>query len=114
MELIHIVYLVIALLGARFWWQTMQARERAEKLARIACQRENVQLLDGTVALKKFSYEKDQHGRRLFLRYFNFSFSTTGADRHTGTIAMQHLRQHYLVMDLPEQPTIIIDNHKDN
>ena len=91
----------------------MQAREKAEKLAQIACQRENVQLLDGTVALKKFSYEKDQHGNRQFLRYFSFSFSITGADRHIGTIAMQHLRQRYLVMDLPEQPTITIESEKE-
>jgi len=87
----------------------MQARERAEKLALIACERENVQLLDGTVSLKKFSYEKNKKGQRVFLRYFNFSFSTTGADRHSGTIAMFRLHQQYVVMDLPEKPTITIE-----
>ena len=109
MELIDIVYIVIAILTGRFWWLTMQARERAQKLALIACERENVQLLDGTVSLKKFSYEKKPKGRRVFLRYFNFTFSLTGTDRHNGTIAMYQLHQHYLVMDLPEKPTITID-----
>ena len=106
--LINVLYLAIALLLARFWWQTMQAREQAEKLALIACKRENVQLLDGTVSLKKFTFEKDKNGRRVFLRYFSFPFSTTGADRHTGTIAMFRLHQYYLVMDLPEQRTITV------
>jgi len=109
LELMDVVYLVIAVLLARFWWQTMQARERAEKLALIACERENVQMLDGTVSLKKFSYEKNKKGQRVFLRYFNFTFSTTGADRHTGTISMFRLHQQYLVMDLPENPTITIE-----
>lgn len=109
LELVDIVYIAIAVLAGRFWWQTMQAREKAEKLALIACQRENVQLLDATVALKKFSYEKSKRGRRVFLRYFSFQFSTTGTDRHTATIAMWKMHQQYLVMDLPEKPTITIE-----
>ena len=88
----------------------MQAREHAEKLARLACQRENVQFLDSTVSLKKFSIARLPDKNLHLLRYFSFEFSATGAERCSGLIALYHLRQEYLFMDLPEQPTINIDS----
>lgn len=86
----------------------MQAREHAEKIALAACERENMQLLDATVALKKIGIEKDSHGNRLFLRYFNFEFSETGEERYAGTLVMRASTLHYLLMDMPEKTTIDI------
>lgn len=110
LELTDVVYLLIAFVAAHFWWKTMQARERAEKIAQEVCKRENMQLLDATVSLKKFSFEKDDRGNRIFLRYFSFEFSSNGEERRSGTIAMRHSIQYYLYMDLPEQPVIDIES----
>lgn len=88
----------------------MQAREKAEKLAKLACQRENMQLLDGTVALNKMRLEKNSRSDRRFIRYFSFEFSSDNTDRRTGLIALDGLRQHYLYMDLPQSPTISVED----
>lgn len=109
LELTDILYLLAAFIAIHFWWKTMQARERAEKIAQAACKKENMQILDVTVSLKKFGFEKDRYGNRIFLRYFNFEFSQTGEDRHIGTVAMRGAVQQYLYMDLPERPTIDIE-----
>lgn len=121
-ELTDILYFLFVFIVGHFWWKTMQAREQAEKIAQAACKRENVQILDVTVSLKKIGFENirlknNGHGRqdsqkntqRVFLRYFNFEFSHTGEDRHIGTIAMRGATQQYLYMDLPERPTIDIE-----
>ncbi len=108
-ELTDLLYFLIIFIAVHFWWKTMQARERAEKIAQAACKKENMQILDVTVSLKKLGFEKNQHGSRVFLRYFNFEFSHTGEDRRIGTIAMRGAVQQYVYMDLPERPTIDIN-----
>ncbi|MDH3325374.1 MAG: DUF3301 domain-containing protein [Gammaproteobacteria bacterium] len=109
LELSDVVYLLIAFIVVHFWWKTMQARERAEKIAQDACKREKMQLLDATVSLKKFGFEKNNFGSRIFLRYFSFEFSSDGEERRIGTIAMRDSVQQYLYMDLPEKPVIDIE-----
>jgi len=114
MELSSII-LSFALIGIFwFWWRTMQAREYAEKLARLACQREHVQFLDGTVALKRIRYIKDKRGNYHLLRYFGFEFSVSGSDRYPGVVTMRAMVQQYLHMDLPERPTITVDSETEN
>ncbi len=109
MELSDIVILIVMFLLGRFWWQTLEAREAAEKLCKTACVKANVQLLDGTVSLKKLRLEKSTRGGRMLLRYFGFEFSVSSDDRREGVIAMHGGRQQYLVMDLPEQAVITIE-----
>jgi len=89
-----------------FWWKTMQSREHAEHLARQACQQAHVQLLDGTVSLKKIRFNRDKRGNIRPLRYFDFEFNALGNERRSGVIALLNLNQQYLYMDLPESPTI--------
>jgi len=80
----------------------MQAREHAQVLARKACEREGVQLLDVTVALKSMKLRRRKGGGWVLLRYFSFEFSCTGEERREGVIAMIGNRQDYLYMDLPD------------
>ena len=87
----------------------MQARERAEKLVKLACNRQQVQLLDGTVAFKKLAWERDSHGNRHFLRYFQFEFTLTGGERCEGIISLKGIRQEYLFLDLPDEPVFHIE-----
>ena len=109
MELTDIVYGIFIFLIAHFWWKTMQARERAEKLAILACKRENVQLLDATVSLKKLGFIKNTNNYS-FVRYFIFEFTSDNIERRKGVIVMRDTHQEYLIMDLEESPTINIDN----
>lgn len=108
MELTDIIFGMVVFLAGHFWWKTMQARERAEQLAILACKRENVQLLDATVALKKFGFNKSTRGSFYLVRYFNFEFTSDNLERRSGVIVMRDAHQEYLVMDLEESPTINI------
>lgn len=91
-----------------FWWDTLRARERAVSLARHACQRADVQLLDETVSVKKLSVARGRSGTLQFQRYYEFSFSMTGGDRRGGTVVLLGLAQKYLVLDLPQSATISV------
>ncbi len=113
MELSDIVILIMVFLLGRFWWQTLEAREAAERLCKTACVKANVQLLDGTVSLKKLRLEKSTRGGRMLLRYFGFEFSVSSDDRRQGVIAMHGGRQQYLVMDLPEQAVITVESEEE-
>jgi len=92
-----------------FWWTTFNAREHAQRLAQKLCQHDNVQLLDGTVALKKIAFPKNKRGDRQLVRYFGFEFSTTRIDRCEGTIVLCGFETHYVHMDLPDKPTLTIE-----
>lgn len=107
MELIHVLYLLIAFIILRQWWKTYQARELAEKMAKRICQKENVQLLDGTVAFNKINIKKNSWLDIQLIRFFKFEFTINGVDRRTGIIALnQYQKQEYVFLDLPESPTI--------
>ena len=114
MQLEHIILGALLVAVLQFWWKTMRAREKAQKLAQIACQKERMQLLDGTVALKKFAFEKNRNKNRYLLRYFSFEFSSNGTDRREGVMALYKESQYFLYMDLPESPTIIIENNEND
>lgn len=91
-----------------FWWDTLRSRERAMSLARHACERAGVQLLDETVSVKKLSFARGRSGNLQFQRYYEFSFSMTGGDRRGGTVVLIGLLQKYLVLDLPQSATISV------
>ena len=113
MELSDIIFGIIVFLFGHFWWKTMQARERAEKLAILACKRENVQLLDATVSLKKLGLNKSTNNNYYFVRYFNFEFTSNNMERRKGVIVMRGTHQEYLIMDLEESPTINVENNQE-
>jgi len=91
-----------------FWWDTMRARERAISLARQACERAGVQLLDETVSVKKLGVARGRSGTLQFQRFYEFNFSMTGGDRRGGTVVLLGLTQKYLVLDLPQSATISV------
>ena len=110
MELQHIIIGLFVFLGLRFWWQLNKAREVAEKQAKKLCAQENVQLLDGTVSLSKLSLKKRSLLEYQLEKHFKFEFSAYGSERRTGSIVLQGLQQQYVFMDLPERPTIELDD----
>lgn len=82
----------------------------AEQHAKRICQKENIQLLDGTVALQKLGFQRQAGLKFELIRYFKFEFSLSGLERHLGVIALnRYHRQVYTFLDLPEKPTIDIE-----
>jgi hypothetical protein len=79
----------VALLAAYKYWQlAMDAREAANRIAKDACSRAVVQLLDGTVAFAGFRMPKDAHGRRRLQRTYTFDYTNDGIERYQGFIVL--------------------------
>lgn len=78
-----------ALLAAYKYWQvSMDAREAANRIARDACSRAVVQLLDGTVAFAGFRMAKNGPGKRRLQRTYTFDYTNDGFERHQGFIVL--------------------------
>lgn len=80
--------LLVFVLGALFWVDSLRARERAVAAGRAACKRYGVQLLDDTVAIAQLRLARDDDGRLRLRRTYAFEFSDTGNNRRRGAIVM--------------------------
>ncbi len=72
----------------RVWHSSLGAREAANRIARDACSRAVVQLLDGTVAFAGFRLRRDSRGKRRLLRTYTFDYTSDGFERSQGFIVM--------------------------
>lgn len=78
---------------ALLWWQNLKMREIALVAVKRFCNREGLQLLDQSVALKGMSFTRDQHSGRVVLRRaYKFEFTSTGEERYSGTVEMHGQR----------------------
>lgn len=78
MELTLVMVLILA---AWFWLDSMSKRERAILLGRELAARFRLQLLDETVACSKLWVARNSRGQAQFLRVYDFDVSANGADR---------------------------------
>ncbi len=80
-------WLLVALIIA--WiWRGHGVRERALGFVRQHCESENVQLLDGNVALQGWRFMRDGKSQKRLARVYSFEFTVTSQERLTGTVAM--------------------------
>jgi hypothetical protein len=78
----------VVALGVRAWSSALGAREAANRIARDACSRAVVQLLDGTVAFAGFRLRRDTRGKLRLLRTYTFDYTSDGFERAQGFIIM--------------------------
>ena len=81
-------FIVIAVIAAVFWYDSMRAREAALAASRDACLREGLQLLDDTVMQASMSIARDSRGRLALRRVYVFEFSDTGDNRRHGSVVL--------------------------
>ena len=86
--MLELVVLLIFVAAGWFWMDSLQARDAALDAARRACEAENVQLLDWTVAVNKLRLGRDDNGRLRILRNYAFEFSDTGNNRVGGSLTL--------------------------
>ena len=81
---------IIALPAAfiAFWWTGSRARELAVEHARRACQQQQVQFLDQSVALSSLKLVRSQGGSAGFRRIYGFEFADHVDHRDRGTVTM--------------------------
>jgi hypothetical protein len=97
--MLELITLALFLAGGWFWVDSMHAREAAVESGRRACEAEQVQLLDWSVALKRIRVGRDGDGRLRFRRTYEFEFSDTGDNRLTGSVTL--LGQQVLTVHMP-------------
>ncbi len=80
--------LLLVLLGLLMWlWQnSLRAREAAVRAAREACKQQQLQLLDGSVALQRLAPARLTNGRFSLRRTYLFGYSEDGMERKTGFV----------------------------
>ncbi len=86
---------VIAL--AAFWYDSMRAREAANRIAQNTCARQGLQFLDGTVSLAGLRPRLAGGGLRLERTYV-FDYTVDGVLRATGFIIMLGRRMQHVGM----------------
>jgi len=98
-----LILLILSGLVLFVWSSAREAAENARLHARQACQRQNVQLLDQTVALRHFRLRRDDEGRMRLMRTYEFAYSADGINRQVAQLAM--LGRQLLWISEPERPT---------
>lgn len=97
--MLELATLAIFIFAGWFWMDTLQARDAALDAARRACESENVQLLDWTVAVTQVRLGRDDEGRRRLQRTYEFEFSDTGNNRIKGSLTL--VGRQLLALSLP-------------
>lgn len=83
-----LILLLLLAAAMPLWSSSRLAAEQATRLARQACQRGGVQLLDQTVALSGLGLERNRNGRLAIRRRYQFDYSTVGHDRLRGQLSL--------------------------
>jgi hypothetical protein len=80
--------LLLIVVGALLWADSLKARERAVQAGRSACERYQLQFLDDTVSFARIRLARDEEGQVKISRTYTFEFSDTGNNRRHGAIVM--------------------------
>jgi hypothetical protein len=91
----EIASLIIIGTVAWFWFDSLRAKEAGVKAVREACEEEGLQLLDETIALFSLRPARNDYGRVVLRRVYNFEFSESGENRRRGSV---HLLGQQVVM----------------
>ncbi|MBP3365131.1 MAG: DUF3301 domain-containing protein [Pseudomonas sp.] len=94
--------LMLLAAGAAWLWHNHGLRERAPERVKQHCKNLDIELLDENVALKKIGLIPDANGHKRLARVYNFEFTVTGDQRHTGTITQ--FGAHSVKIELPPYP----------
>jgi len=83
------------------WWQLMQGRQKARKVAGYVCGNHGLQLLDDTVSLSSITWNRKDSNSRILANY-SFEFATNGAMRKSGVVAIGFPGSLTVTLDLEE------------
>ncbi len=79
------ILLLIALISW-LWFDSLKAREAGIHAVRLACEAEGLQLLDETISLAGMKPARNDRGRFVLRRVYQFEYSDTGDNRRRGSV----------------------------
>ena len=71
-----------------FVWDSLKIREAANAAMRAACESRGMYFLDDTVALRSLKPVRNDEGRIVLRRVYEFEYSDTGHNRRQGSITL--------------------------
>jgi uncharacterized protein DUF3301 len=84
----EVAAILVIVVGALVWADSLRARERAVRAGRSACERYDLQFLDDTVSFARVRLARNEDGELRLVRTYTFEFSDTGNNRRHGAIVM--------------------------
>ncbi len=84
----EITIALILIIIISWWWHAYGQREYALKCIKTHCHNLNLTLLDGYVALKKITLQKDVNNKIRLARIYSFEFTVNAEQRYTGYITL--------------------------
>lgn len=94
-----LIFICLLALVVFIWLDGARARELANGISKALCDKHQWQLLDQSVALKRFALRRGENGLR-FRRMFSFEYSANGTERRIGYIIMLGNKLEYI--EVPE------------
>lgn len=88
-SLVNLLLLVLAGLGALYWWQSGLFKGKARQLAVEHCRQLDLQLLDQSMVITGFWPVRTSLGNIAFRRTYQFEFSSTGDQRYRGRVVLE-------------------------
>ncbi len=99
--------LAVLLALCAIWAISLQAREKALKVAAVSCQDLGIKLLDETVELVRLRPTWGPSGRLHLQRWYTFEFTLDGWQRLRGWVVLAGLEVDSLHFEFPEGLTIL-------
>ena len=87
-----LLFIILTGMGLLYWMSAMRAREVALRVARAACAREGLQLLDESVVLNRLRPARCPGGQACWRRRYAFEFSDDGGSRWPGELELLGFR----------------------
>lgn len=101
LNLFDLLLMILAALGAGYFFNGIRVRELALAAARKTCERDSVQFLDQSVSVRRVSLSRDDGGRWRIWREYRFEYSVDGVERRRGHVIMLGYRLQGVVMGQP-------------
>jgi len=99
LELSHLLWTFVILLGVLYWWHAYGIKQLALQQTKAYCQKMDIQMLDESIALGRIAVKRDTEGRVNFVREFRFEFASTGDERYQGLTTMHGRRCLHIALD---------------
>ena len=90
--------MLIINLGTWFWLDTLKSRERAKLICKQTCRELKLQLLDDTIALVRMGLKRNNNGKLIIQRLYQFEFDDGNNKRQTGRVLMRGISLEMLEM----------------
>jgi len=97
MQGLGLLLFLVVLFG--FWFTSLRAREAALSLVQKTLHESGLQLLDGSIYLRKIWPARIPGGAVGLLRFYHFEYTANGADRYRGLIVMLSNQMEYLQIE---------------